>query len=365
MSSEVKATQYPLRPRTVDASYYLDEAQYAREIERVFFAGWFPVCSSKELPNANDYVVWDQLKQSVVITRQPDGGLSAWHNVCQHRGARLAEKSGHCKAGKFKCPWHGLIYDLAGKCIFVPLRETFDERELEGLRTPPVRAVEWSGLVWITLSEKTPELLEYLGNIRDELGYYQLENFEIRYRATLELNANWKVVVDAFNETWHVPFTHQETLSGLMLWREARLRVCPPHSWMTLPIAGYTEKLGPEVDHRKANVCHYTVFPNTIFSCFSTHLQMWTIWPLSPTQSVLVAWGLVGPAPRGLSEEQWDEESDRNWQHFINVTSEDARILNQFGTVAKSIGFKRVMFNSAESRLSAFHDEIMRRVEPV
>jgi len=164
---------------------------------------------------------------------------------------------GHCRYGKFKCPWHGFGYDLEGKCTTVPLRESFDEKELAGLRTPPVRAFEWNGLVWITLSDATPPLKDFLGVLWDELGWYRMDRFEIRYRVAPELNQNWKGVVDAFNETWHVPFTHQETLSRMMLWRDARIRVCPPHSWMTLPVAKFTEKFGPETDHHEANVCHY------------------------------------------------------------------------------------------------------------
>ncbi len=368
MSSQFKdpslGPQYPLPPRTIDAAYYLDPAQYEREIERIFLRSWMPACSSKELPNPRDYVVWDRLRQSVVIVRQQDGTLAAWHNVCRHRGARLVEKSGHCKFAKFKCPWHGFSYDLTGKCTGVPLRESFDARELVGLRTVPVRVAEWNGFVWVALQDEVPELSEYLGDLWDELGYYHMENFEIRYRQSAELNANWKVVIDAFNETWHVPSTHQETLSSLMLWRDARLKICSPHSWMTLPIAGYTEKAGPNADHHEANVCHYTAFPNTIFSCFPTHLQMWSAWPISPTKTLLTAWGVVGPAPAGLTEEKWAEISDRNWAHFLSVLAEDMRVLNDFGTVAQSLGFKRSLFNTAEGRLSAFHDEVMQRVGP-
>ena len=354
--------QYPLPPRTVDAGYYRDPAQYERELAQLFMQAWMPACSSRELQNPKDYVVWDRLEQSVVIVRLQDGTLAAWHNVCQHRGARLVQSSGHCKFAKFKCPWHGFSYDLTGKCNSVPMRESFDERELVDLRTPPVKVQEWNGFVWLNLHDDPPPLREYLGDLWEELGWYPMENFEIRYRHSAELNANWKVVMDAFNETWHVPFTHQETLSGLMLWRDARLKICPPHSWMTLPIALFTEKAGPDADHHEANVCHYTAFPNTIFSCFPTHLQMWSAWPVSPTRTLLTAWGVVGPAPAGLTEEKWAEQSDRNWAHFLNVLGEDSQVLNDLGTVARSRGYKRSLFNTAEGRLSAFHDEVMRRV---
>jgi choline monooxygenase len=349
--------QYPLAPHILDADFYRDPQQYEREMERIFMRSWFPVCPSVDLANPRDHVVWDRLQQPIVIVRLDDGSIVAWHNVCQHRGARLVSKSGSCPTGKFRCPWHGFGYDLEGAVTNVPLRESFDPAELEGLRVPPVRATEWSGFVWVTFSDETPELREYLGVIGDELEGYGLDRFTTKYRTAFDLKANWKLCVDAFNETWHVPFTHKDTLTGLILWRDAALKLEPPHSWMTLPVRGFTDK-SDATDHRKSHLCHYLVFPNTIFSCFPTHLQMWSTWPVSPTHTVLQAWGVVGPTPEGMTDEKWARHNDRDWEHFLSVVYEDAEVINEFASVVNSRGFRRNMFNTAESRLTAFHAEV-------
>ena len=353
--------QYPLAPTVLDAKYYRDPEQFEREIEEIFMKSWLPVCPSVDLARPRDYVVWDQLRNPVVIVRLDDGGVVAWHNVCQHRGARLLSGSGSCPTGRFKCPWHGFAYDLEGVVQHVPLRDSFDERELDGLRTPQVRATEWSGFVWITFSDEAPELREYLGVIGDELEGYNLDTFTTKYRTRFELNANWKLVIDAFNETWHVPFTHKDTLTGLIMWRDAALKLEPPHSWMTLPVRGFTDK-ATDTDHRKSHLCHYLSFPNTIFSCFPTHLQAWSAWPVSPTQTVMQTWGIVGPTPPGMTDEKWERQNDRDWDHFLSVVYEDAEVINAFGTVVNSKGFRRNMFNTAESRLTAFHAEVNARV---
>jgi hypothetical protein len=65
-----------------------------------------------------------------------------------------------------------------------------------------------------------------------------------------------------------------------------------------------------------------------------------------------------------LTEQKWAEHSDRNWAHFLSVLEEDAEVLNGIGTVSQSLGYKRSLFNTAEGRLTAFHDEVMRRVGP-
>ena len=358
----VAEQQYPLAPSVLDASVYSDPDRYRRELAHVLFEGWYPVLPSSDVAEPRDYAVWDRLDQSVVVVRRDDGTVTAWHNVCQHRGARLLEGSGSCERGRFTCPWHGFGYDLDGAVTAVPLRATFDPAELDGLRAPRVRTREWANWVWLTLSDTAPDLLEHLGDIGTELAGYDLDRFEVRYRTTVRLRANWKLVVDSFNETWHVPFTHQDTLSELVRWRDAALKITSPHSWMTLPINGFTDRAGDVADHRKSHLCHYLAFPNTIFSCFPTHLQMWSAWPVGPEETVLDAYHMAGPPPAGMDADRWSRHNERNWKHFLEVLDEDASVINGFGTVARSRGFRKVMFNTAESRLTAFHAEVAARL---
>jgi choline monooxygenase len=355
--------QYPLEPSTTDVSRYTDPDLFERELSQIFYKSWFPACPSIDLAKPRDYVVWDRLRQSIVLARRDDGSVAAWHNVCQHRGARLLKESGSCPGGRFACPWHGFQYDLEGKVRMVPLKSSFEADKLEGLRAPAVRVEEYAGFIWICLSNDVPELKIYLGAIGEELDFYGLDRFETRFRFTLELKANWKVVVDAFNETWHVPFTHPKSLGHLVQWRDAHLHLTPPHSWMTLPLKGFTECYGPEVDHRLKHICHYLAFPNTIFSCFPTHLQTWNIWPIGVDKTLFTAWGVVGPTPEGMTDAEWQRQNERDWNHFCAVSAEDAEVLNDWGSVSQSLGVKRYMFNTAESRLTAFHQEVARRAE--
>jgi phenylpropionate dioxygenase-like ring-hydroxylating dioxygenase large terminal subunit len=353
--------QYPLEPHTLDARTYTDPEQYQREIEEIFYKSWMPIMPASDVAEPRDVGVWDKLDQSVVVVRLDDGSLTAWHNVCQHRGARLIRGSGRCEKGKIRCPWHGFAYDLEGKVTTVPLRDSFPDSEVEGLRAPQIKVEEWAGFVWISFNDEVPPLRSYLGEVGNLLDQYGMDKFEFRYRETLHLKANWKLVVDAFNETWHVPFTHQNTLTGFVLWRDAILHLEKPHSWMELPLRGFTERVGGD-DPLKKQICHFLTFPNTIFSCFPTHLQAWSAWPVGPKETELQIWGIVGPVPEGMTEEQWDEQNSRDWASFLEVAGEDSEVIDDFGTVVRSLGFKRNLFNTAESRLTAFHEEIAQRV---
>ena len=353
--------QYPLPPSILDAEVYRDPVRFRSELEDVLHEAWYPAVPSSDIATPGDYLVWDQLEQSVVIMRLDDGTATAWHNVCQHRGARLLEGAGRCGNDRIACPWHGFVYDKQGIVRNVPLRDSFDAARLDGLRAPAVRSTEWAGWIWITLSDSVPGLTPYLGAIGEQLAGYGMENYTTKYRHSVTLRANWKIVMDAFNETWHVPFTHQDTLAGVVLWRDAALKIEPPHSWMTLPVRGLSDRAG-DADPRQTHICHFLAFPNTIFSCFPTHLQMWSAWPLSVDETLLCAYGMVGPAPDGVGEEKWARRNDRDWEQFLEVLLEDSEVINGFTAVARSKGFRKNMFNTAEGRLTAFHDEVEKRL---
>src|SRR5688500_6036276 len=88
-------------PSTLDARHCRDPAQFERELERIFHRSWLPVCPTSDVAAPRSHTLWERFGQSVVIVRLDDGSLSAWHNVCQHRGARLVSESGTCPTGSF------------------------------------------------------------------------------------------------------------------------------------------------------------------------------------------------------------------------------------------------------------------------
>jgi choline monooxygenase len=353
--------QYPVPPSVLAADHYRDPQQYDRELTRVFGDSWLRACPSDHLAQPRDYEVWDRLGQSIVLVRGEDGGVHAWHNVCQHRGARLVSAGGHCGKGIFKCPWHGFAYGLDGKVEAVPLRDTFDPDEIDGLRTPAVHVAEWGGWIWLHLGNDPKPLDDYLGEVGKELNWYGLQDWEIPHRTTQVIRGNWKIVMDAFLETWHVPFTHKDTLARHVRWRDAALHMPRPHSWMTIPVKGLTDRKGDDAVHQAAMICHYLTFPNTIYSCFPTHLQSWTVWPLSINESVVELVHMAGPAPEGMNQESWAKRMEASWNQFLAVLEEDVEVIDDTAAVINSPGYQRNIFSRAEGRLTVFHDEVNQR----
>lgn len=349
-----EAIQSPVAPAVLDVSNYADPEQLERELSSLFPRCWLPACPIADVASPRAYTVWEQLGESVVIVRGDDGALAAFHNVCQHRGARLASGSGSCTTGSFKCPWHGFSYDLRGVVDHVPLRESFAAEQVDGLRAPPVRVREWAGFVWIALSEQAGDFDSYLGELKPEIDAYDFEGLQTRHFHSWEIGANWKMVVDAFNEFWHVPFAHKNSLHGGLLWRDAALRLIEPHTLSALPIRGAYEQALADGDYRRGVVCHCSVFPSTLYNCFPSHSQVITSWPLDTERTALVGWGLSAPPPQDAGAD-WEARDAGEWEHFCRVVDEDVEILSEIGALQGSRGYTRNIFNSAEGRLTSFH----------
>src|SRR5262249_22526686 len=103
---------------------YHDAEFFAYETERVLRPSWQVVCHLNDIPKAGDYFTFEFLGESIFVLRGEDGNARALHNVCRHRAARLVDgPSGRCHR-RLTCRYHGWTYDLSGRLIGVPFRDT-------------------------------------------------------------------------------------------------------------------------------------------------------------------------------------------------------------------------------------------------
>src|SRR5579871_27129 len=132
------------------------------EIQRVLMPSWQIVCHVNSIPNSGDYVTFDLGPESVLVLKDREGVVRAYHNVCRHRGARILDGAGNCP-GTITCPYHGWTYKQDGSLIGMPSRETFVavERAEYGLRN--VRVDVAFGFVFVCLSGNPPPVRETWG----------------------------------------------------------------------------------------------------------------------------------------------------------------------------------------------------------
>jgi phenylpropionate dioxygenase-like ring-hydroxylating dioxygenase large terminal subunit len=194
---------------------YISQSNFELEREHIFKKVWLYACRVEELQNPGDFLVKDLpvCDTSVVLVRDAKGDLQAFHNMCAHRGNKIAyDPCGNVDS--FTCRFHGWSYTHAGDLTFVPDEDNFFDIDKAELGLTPVHVDEWEGFVFVNVDPEPREMLrEYLGEIAADLHGYPFDKFSGKvHRFETVVNANWKLVKDAFQEVCHTPYQHRRSL---------------------------------------------------------------------------------------------------------------------------------------------------------
>jgi nitrite reductase/ring-hydroxylating ferredoxin subunit len=190
---------------------YVSQAFFDLEMDHLWPHVWQVACREEQVAEPGQFVEYTIGDQSVLVVRTDDGRITAHHNACLHRGTRLANGCGQFDAGNIQCRYHAWRYALDGRLLEVVDAHEFEPMP-EGLSLPTVRVDSWGGFVFVNLDPDATPLVDYLDPLPELLAAYHLEQMRFRAYQTTILPANWKVVVDAFNEAYHVQGTHPQLL---------------------------------------------------------------------------------------------------------------------------------------------------------
>ena len=189
---------------------------YELEREAIFKRGWLCVGRVDRLPRAGSYFTKsiDAVRTSIIVVRDRDQQVRAFHNICRHRGNMLVwqddsrlEASGGCR--QFTCKYHGWRYGLEGALLFVQQEEEFLDFDKTDYGLAPVHCDVWAGFIFVNFAvEPERSLRDFLGTIVDPLDSYPFDKLTSRYTYRSEVHANWKLYIDAFQEFYHAPVLH-------------------------------------------------------------------------------------------------------------------------------------------------------------
>ncbi|MGI9622342.1 MAG: aromatic ring-hydroxylating oxygenase subunit alpha [Acidimicrobiales bacterium] len=221
----------------VSTEPYYSEEYYQLEREFLFRNVWLNAGRVEAMPNPGDFIVKELpvCDTSILIVRRNDGGLNAFHNVCSHRGNKLAyDDSGNNRS--IHCRFHGWTYNLEGDLTVVPDAEDYFDLDPSCLGLARVSCDEWGGFIFININPEPDETLkEYLGGIAEGLdGYPFAETSQQVFTFETVVNANWKLVKDAFQEVCHTPYQHSRSLP------DAYISDANPHTrFIDMGVDGY------------------------------------------------------------------------------------------------------------------------------
>ena len=195
----------------LDASRYTSQAFFDLEVERMWTRVWQMACREEELPEAGDTIVYDVVGRSLLITRQADGSIRAFHNSCTHRGRKLLLADEHVE--HFRCPFHGISWQLDGSVRSIPCRWDFEHVSDGDFCLPEARVGTWGGFVFVNFDAGAIPLEQYLEVVPDHFSRWRLEDCWKAVHVAKVIRCNWKVAQEAFMESYHVIATHPQILS--------------------------------------------------------------------------------------------------------------------------------------------------------
>lgn len=202
-----------LADHSLEAPFYLSEDILQADLEHIFRRHWIFVGVAPQAPEPGDYFTVEVGAESVLIVRDDDMNLRAFHNVCRHRGARLCEEH-QGSLGNIVCPYHQWTYDLDGRLLHADhMGETF-LREQHGLKKVHLHNLE--GLVFICLAEDAPaDFEEVAARMRPYLAPHRLNDAKVAATIDLIEEGNWKLTMENNRECYHCVSNHPELTISL------------------------------------------------------------------------------------------------------------------------------------------------------
>ena len=298
---------------------YISPEYFEREKQRIFSDAWQLACHESEIPTPGDYLVKEVplFRASVLLVRGQDRRIRAFHNVCKHRGNRLACQEGYGSAKALVCRFHGWSYTLEGQLRGVPEIDRFPglAKQQHGLSTFTMDI--WNGFVFINASGTPAKgLRDYLGNLASVLEPYPFSSMSPLGHYSARLRTNWKTGVNAFQEAYHVPTVHAVGAPDIFASRLLAFRFHGPHRSMTLPIdpnfkmfpvhvlsskltsgmsqnAIERERVGSFAGTNPAKVPNFSfdiniVFPTTFIDVGDDYFFTYEFWPESVNQTTFI-----------------------------------------------------------------------------
>jgi Rieske 2Fe-2S family protein len=186
---------------------YFDEEVFAFEQDTLFAKSWIAVGREEEIALPGAFLRARVAGEDLVIVRGADLRCRAFHNVCRHRGAPLCT-SDSGRSAAIRCPYHGWTWELSGALREAPHTGSLQGFDAADQGLAPARVEIWQGFVFVTLDEGSPPLGASLHPAPPRLAGMSLLHLRLGRRRRYSVAANWKLLVENFQESLHFSAIH-------------------------------------------------------------------------------------------------------------------------------------------------------------
>ncbi len=314
--------------RSLPSDWYTTDKIFNLEQEHLYSKEWVCAGRTENLPKTGDHKVLEIAGQSIIVVKNESGKLRAFYNVCRHRGAQLCStglekdevtlKGGVVGGKRIACPYHAWTYDLDGHLICAPHLDEIPRFDNKDVTLYPVGCEIWGGFFFLNLTpDQAPNFFEYISLFSDRYARYPLDKLFTGQVIKYNVDANWKVLCENYNECYHCGPVHPELCELVPAFREKggadldwENGIVHRPGADTFSFSGksqltvFEELNEDELKRHKGDL----IYPNLFLSFAKDHVAAFTLRPLQSDKTEVICEFLFHP-----------QEADKPKAHFADI----------------------------------------------
>jgi choline monooxygenase len=373
VETDLSAVRQPVdRANGLPNAHYIDPVVFAEEREAVLFKTWAGLGVAADVPEIGDAKPVDFLGMPLLLLRDRDGTVRVFQNTCRHRGMILVEEPTKIE-GALRCPYHSWCYKLSGELVSTPHvggpgQNTHESVDRSKLGLIEIRSHVWMDVVWINVSGDAPAFDEVHSDMIARWAEFDKPLFHggADSQFQLEVNCNWKLAVENYCESYHLPWVHPGLNSYSRLEDHYNIELPKSYSGQgTLvyrQLKGDTGQVFPDFeglsDKWNEAAEYIAVYPNVLLGVHRDHAFAIVLVPQGPEKTVENI-HLYYPVP----ETDADMRA-KNTAQWKLVFEEDIFVVQGMQKGRHGIHFDGGRFSPAmDSPTHCFHDWVASKVD--
>jgi glycine betaine catabolism A len=354
--------------KTLPQRYFISPEIFAQEQAAIFSARWVVVGHQSQIARPGDYFVQEVAGESLIITRDREGAIRGFYNVCRHRGTRLCEEqSGH--SSTIQCPYHAWTYGLDGKLVGAPHMDAAKGFKKADYSLHAVNLALWEGFIFVNLAEDPMPLEKWFAPLAGKFSQWNIPRLRSARRTDYDVRANWKLIFENYSECYHCPGVHP-MLSKVSPYDSAENDLTEGpflggfmkvNKGRSLTMSGNACALSVGDGNDLQHVFYYSIFPNTLLSMHPEYVMVHQLWPQSPERTLIQCDWFFHPDAAGVIEPSYNPDDAIEFWDMTNKQDWHVCELSQQGIASRA--YQPGPYSPRESIPAAWDREYLRRMQ--
>ncbi|UCH40106.1 MAG: aromatic ring-hydroxylating dioxygenase subunit alpha [Gammaproteobacteria bacterium] len=338
---------------------YADNGLLDLERRAAFLDGWIGLGRADRWPSAGDYAAMEIGGVPLIVVRNKPGELKAFANTCRHRGSQILTGTGNCK--KIKCPFHWWTYDLDGRLKVYPRMENAIGFEADDYGLVEFAVETRYGFAFVSFADEPPSIDAWLDEFDDYHRAWRLDDWQTTRVREFDVDCNWKTFLEVFNEYYHLPMVHPDSINWQYPEPDAVDDVRGQYTTQFGETEGaaalmqdtqqYALPIAPGLEGRLAKGTRYTwIYPNISFALSQDSMWIYQAFPLAADRCHVIQTVCFPAASVALDD--FEKHARHYYDRIDSALDEDLPFVEQqqvglnsrfarpgrFGTLEPSVG---------------------------